>query len=111
MTDTLTVGTTTVDDLAAGRPVALLKIDVQGAEREVLAGAAQTLPHTHAVLLEVTFTSHYQGDTTFPWLHNYLTERGFELVGLSEPFVSSRNTVLWCDACYVQQRKHPLGAS
>src|SRR5947209_4183422 len=33
--DTLNLKTTTVDELAAGRPVALMKIDVQGAEREV----------------------------------------------------------------------------
>lgn len=100
--ETFLVETTTVDELAAGRSVALLKIDVQGAEREVLAGAARTLPQTQAVLLEVTFVSHYHGDTTFPWLHNYLTDQGFELVGLSEPFVSSRHTLLWCDACYAR---------
>jgi len=99
---TIEVQTTTVDQLVAGRPVALLKIDVQGAECEVLAGAAKTLPQTQAVLLEVTFVSHYEGDTTFPWLHEHMAERGFELVGLSEPFMSSRNTVLWCDACYAQ---------
>lgn len=101
--ETLEVETTTVDELAAGRPVAVLKIDVQGAEREVLAGAAQTLPHTEAVLMEVTFVSHYQGDTTFPGLHEYMTEQGFELVGLSEPFLSARNTFLWSDACYQRQ--------
>jgi FkbM family methyltransferase len=101
--DTREVETTTVDELVAGRAVALLKIDVQGAEREVLAGAMQTLTHTRAVLLEVTFVSHYHGDTTFPALHTYLTHHGFELVGLSEPYLSSRRTMLWCDACYLRQ--------
>lgn len=101
--DTLEVETTTVDQLAAGRPVALLKIDVQGAERDVLTGAARTLPQTAAVLLEVTFVSHYQGDTTFPWLHSFMTEQEFELAGLSEPYRSSRNTILWCDACYLRK--------
>jgi FkbM family methyltransferase len=100
--ETIEVETTTVDQLVAGRSVAVLKIDVQGAERDVLAGALDTLSRTRAVLLEVTFTSHYTGDTTFPWLHEHMLERAFELVGLSAPFVSSRNTVLWCDACYAR---------
>ena len=102
--DTLTVETTTVDTLAAGRSVAVLKVDVQGSEREVLAGAERTLPQTQAVLLEVTFVSHYQGDATFPWLHNFLADEGFELVGLSDPFVSQQGRVLWCDACYLRHR-------
>jgi len=100
--ETVEVPTTTVDALVAGRPVAVLKIDVQGAEREVLAGAVNTLPRTCAVLMEVTFVSHYEGDRTFPWLHEHMMGQGFELVGLSEPSVSTpSDTLLWCDACYV----------
>lgn len=96
-----TVETTTVDDLSGDRDVALLKIDVQGAEREVLAGAAKTLRRTSAVLLEVTFVSHYHGDTTFPVLHELMAAEGFELANISPPRMSARNTALWCDACYV----------
>lgn len=95
------VPTTTIDELAQGRTVALLKIDVQGAEREVLAGAEQTLASASAILLEVTFVSHYTDDATFPWLHDYMRGINFELAGLSRPFVSQRKTALWCDACYV----------
>jgi FkbM family methyltransferase len=93
----------TVDELCAGRDIALLKIDVQGAEREVLAGAGSTLPRTRAILLEVTFLSHYEGDTTFPALHEYMLGHGFELANLSRPFMSTRRTALWCDACYTRQ--------
>ncbi|SDG66467.1 FkbM family methyltransferase [Roseospirillum parvum] len=55
----LTVGATTVDALvarhAAGRPLSLVKIDVQGAESLVLDGAAETLAsHRPALLVEVT---------------------------------------------------------
>ena len=102
-TSIVNVDVTTVDDICDGRDVALLKIDVQGAEREVLAGASDTLTRTSSVLLEVTFISHYQGDTTFPFLHEYMIERGFELAGLSQPFLSQRRTALWCDACYTQR--------
>jgi hypothetical protein len=94
------VEVTTLDELVHGQDVRLLKIDVQGAEAEVLNGAAKTLESTAALLLEVTFVSHYEGDVTFPGLHEQVTASGFELVALSDPWVSSRGTLLWMDACY-----------
>lgn len=96
------VQTTTVDALVQDSEVSVLKIDVQGAESEVLRGAANTLKHTSAVLLEVTFVSHYSGDATFPELHQLMAAEGFQLAGLSSPFMSRHNTALWCDACYVR---------
>src|ERR1019366_1915609 len=51
------VEVTTVDAITNGRPIALLKVDVQGAELEVLQGACATLTRTSALLLEVTFLS------------------------------------------------------
>jgi FkbM family methyltransferase len=98
--DQVDVEVTTLDELVQGQDVSLLKIDVQGAEAEVLKGAARTLESTAAVLLEVTFVSHYEGDVTFPGLHEQVTASGFELVALSDPWVSSRGTLLWMDACY-----------
>jgi len=47
----------TIDELCAGRNLAgpyLMKVDVQGAELQVLAGATRTLQQTEAVILEVT---------------------------------------------------------
>jgi FkbM family methyltransferase len=97
--------TATLDELLAGEDVALLKIDVQGAEREVLRGAPQVLARTAAVLIEVTFVSHYAGDATFPALHEQLSAHGFSLNALSEPFRAQRGTgsILWADACYCRR--------
>jgi FkbM family methyltransferase len=102
--ETVTVQATTVDALAAGDPVALLKIDVQGAEHEVLAGAGETLRGTSAVMLEVTFISHYDGDATFPTLHQRMTDAGFLLTGISPPARSPAGAMLCADACYVNAR-------
>lgn len=100
--EVVTVETTTIDDLVGGRALALMKIDVQGAEREVLAGAVKTLKRTAAVLLEVTFASHYEGAAPFAWLHEHMTSRGFALVGMSPPFLSQQGAALWADACYAR---------
>jgi FkbM family methyltransferase len=102
---TVTVPTTTVDLLTAGTDVALLKIDVQGAEREVLAGARETLRRTAAVMLEVTFISHYDGDATFADLHAQMTEAGFLLTGISEPARSPMGAMLTSDAAYISRHR------
>jgi FkbM family methyltransferase len=98
--DRIEVPVTTVDELVGNEDVAVLKIDVQGLEREALSGARGTLERAGGVLVEVTFISHYDGDATFPWLHEHLTQLGFDLVGLSEPFTSTQGALLWMDACY-----------
>ena len=97
---TVEVEVTTVDELLSGQEPSLIKVDVQGSESEVLAGARRTLETTDALLLEVTFVSHYGGDATFPRLHELVSDMGFELVALSDPWPSSRGTILWMDACY-----------
>ena len=100
---TIEVETTTVDEIVGDRDVALLKIDVQGGEREVLRGATRTLPRTNAVLLEITFISHYSGDATFPELHETMTAAGFELAAMSEPERTADGVLAWADGCYVRR--------
>ena len=49
---TFEVGVTTVDDELAGRAVLVMKIDVEGFEEEVIAGAQGTLSRTNFVIIE-----------------------------------------------------------
>ena len=106
-TATFSVDAVTIDQLVGDRDVALLKLDVQGAEREALEGAGTTLTRTGAILLEVTFVSHYDGDASFAELHEMMLSRGFVLAGLSQPFMSKMSTALWSDACYVRSPQTP----
>jgi FkbM family methyltransferase len=101
---TITVPTTTLDQLVGDNPVALLKIDVQGAEAEVLRGAQGALKRTNIVMLEVTFFSHYDGDTTFVDLHSMMADAGFSLAGVAEPARSKLGAMMCSDACYVSNR-------
>lgn len=72
--------------LGVNDPV-LLKLDVQGFESEVLAGAAGVLAQIPYVVLEVSFRPLYQGQASFDALHTWLGEHAYRLdgpVGLQE---------------------------
>src|SRR5581483_2980537 len=64
------VPVTTLDRLLADLPeVSLLKIDVQGAEEAVLAGATKTLEKTKFLLTELNYMPQYEGGSWFGSLH------------------------------------------
>jgi FkbM family methyltransferase len=94
------VPTTSLDDLVGDRAVSVLKLDVQGGELAVLQGGRQALGKTSAVLIEVTFFSHYEGDATFGPLHDEMTRLGFVLTAMSEPGRTEDGRATWADACY-----------
>lgn len=100
------VQTTTLDDLVGARDVSVLKLDVQGGEMDVLRGGRATLARTRAVLLEVTFLSHYEGDATFEPLHEEMLSHGFHLFGLADPGRTADGLTTWSDACYARSRTH-----
>lgn len=103
--DTVTVPTARLDDLVKD-PVRLLKLDVQGYEMPVLQAARTTLTRTEVVLLEVMFQSHYEGDSSFFQLDDFMRDAGFVLAGLSSPN-QQQGVVLWADACYRRQTSAP----
>jgi FkbM family methyltransferase len=102
--EVLEVETVSLDELAGGRDVALLKLDVQGGEMKAIRGGREALARTHAVLMEVTFVSHYEGDASFQDLNRAMLDLGFELAGISSPGRSSEGAPAWADACYVRSR-------
>lgn len=55
----------------------LVKVDVQGAELDVLAGAAETLKQTEAVVLEVSLFQFMERQPLFYDVVHYMKERGF----------------------------------
>jgi FkbM family methyltransferase len=101
--ESITVPVDTLDRaLAHLAAIDLLKIDVQGLERQVLAGATAVLKRTRAVLIEMLLTSHYHGDDTLGGLDHLLTQQyGLVFHDMSAPFRSSSGQAMWLDACYV----------
>jgi len=87
ITSEVQVKMTTLDRLLVDLPeVSLLKIDVQGYEKPVLAGARQTLAKTKFILIELNFMSQYDGGSWLGEIHQILTrDLGFFLANASAP--------------------------
>lgn len=65
----------------------LLKIDTQGYEMPVLQGAASLMPRIRGVLLELSMTPLYEGQTLYLEMINWMTKQGFELWNVIPGFV------------------------
>ena len=102
ITSEVQVKMTTLDHLLVDLPeVGLLKIDVQGYEKSVLAGAKQTLTKTKFLLIELNFMPQYDGGSWFGDVHEILTrDFGFFLANASAPQVLNGRASM-CDGLYV----------
>jgi FkbM family methyltransferase len=79
----------TLDSFCADWPSSrrlYLKIDVQGGEMSVLSGALATLAQVDVLELEMSLVPLYEGQVLHSEMAQYVSERGFELVGLDEGF-------------------------
>lgn len=70
-----------IDSLFAGQEVHFMKLDVEGAEYELLKGSAKVLStRVLGVRSEVLFAPMYEGAPLFGDLHRLLLDHGFELL-------------------------------
>jgi len=96
----------TLDSVAARtvfEPEILLKIDTQGYEKQVLAGAEQTLSRVKLIIVEASFTELYVGQARFPEIYALITQHGFEYRGAWDQFTSPKDgTPLQQDAIFVR---------
>ncbi len=102
ITSEVEVRMTTLDLLLADLPeVSLLKIDVQGYEQAVLAGAWATLRKTKFLLVELNYMPQYEGGSWLGELHETLTrDHGFFLANASKPLCLNGRASM-CDGLYV----------
>ena len=87
-----TVATASLDAVCAQEALTpdFLKIDVEGAELDVLSGAETALEHALALDVEVEFDALFRGQPLFAEIDAHLRERGWRLLGLRR--VSWRRT-------------------
>lgn len=85
------VSATTVDAIVAEQGLrperTLLKIDVQGYEAQVIAGATHTLSRFAAVRTEMSLVPLYEGQALMPEMIELLTGHGFELWYVEPGFI------------------------
>lgn len=107
--------TVRLDEIPEAREADYLKLDVQGAELDILLGAPLTLAHALVVHTEVEFVPLYQNQPLFAEVDQELRRRGFyfhRFHGLSgrplKPLLRDNNPnlsmgqLLWADAVYLR---------
>jgi FkbM family methyltransferase len=120
--DVKNVNTTRLDDIKEVADCDFLKIDVQGAELDVLKGAARALDRAVTIHCDVEFSPLYKDQALFGGVDLILRTGGFELidfinagyagyVDLPQPLSQSR--LLWAEAIYFKSpsRVTTLGSS
>lgn len=92
----ISVAVTTLDAFSAGRefrrPI-LLKLDVQGFERQVLEGAANFLKDVDYLLFETSFEQMYDAEPLFEEMREYVSGLGYKVVA-PVGFLRDRNFVI-----------------
>jgi FkbM family methyltransferase len=106
---TETVAMNTLDDAAlqylSPNSVIFLKIDTQGYEDEVLAGATKVLSHAAGVQLEMSLAELYEGQSDYLNLIHYMTTKGFRLVELNPGFSDPQTGhLLQIDGIFINNR-------
>lgn len=104
-----------LDDVPEAGGVDYLKMDVQGAELDILRGAERTLSSALVVHTEVAFVEMYRGQPLFAEVdaelrrHGFMFHRFFGIAGRAfKPFVKDNklgetiSQQLWADAIYVR---------
>lgn len=93
-----------LDDIAgqylADGERAFLKLDTQGFEREVLAGATETLMRCAGLQLELSFVPLYEGGPLIDEMLSYVYDRGFRMVALDPGFTSPDGPMLQADGVF-----------
>lgn len=113
--DELHLPTKKLDDVSEAKNAEFLKIDVQGAELDVLSGAIHLLEEVLVIHTEVEFVPLYYSQPLFADVDTFLRKSGFALFALEKihsrayrpfnedeaQFIRSKQA-LWTDAVYVR---------
>ena len=89
-------------DMVLDRPV-LVKIDVQGYEMEVLAGATSVLAEADCLIVELAFDEFYEGQSRAAEVMQYLTSSGWEFSRVVD-VRREGGVIVEADVVYVRQR-------
>ncbi len=101
------VKTSTLDEICKNNSIHLidlLKIDVQGAECEVLKGGKNIMRNTKVLIIEISFFDYYENHTTFLDVETILSPLNFSLFSISEISNNPMNgRTDWVEAIYINK--------
>lgn len=83
--------------------VDLLKVDIQGAERKMIAGGKASLEKVKSIYIEVSFEEFYEDSAHFRELDALLEEHGFKLRSLHESRLGSDHCLAYANALYLRK--------
>lgn len=78
----------------------LLKLDVQGYEKNVIEGSSAILQFVDIILLEISFVSLYENQPLFTELNEFLRTNGYEFVAPLSFHKGKANRIIEMDALY-----------
>src|SRR4029453_11706555 len=101
-----------LDDVVAGLelpPADLIKLDVQGFELKILAGAELTCHLAKALMVETWFYRGYgPGTPLFGEIVDWMTRHGFSLVSLGELYVDADMALIAIDTFFLRNDLMPM---
>lgn len=102
---TVSIIAKTLDEVAAATTgtIDLLKIDVQGAELDVLKGGIKTLQRTTFAWVEVSFKPLYEGSALFGDIQQFMDAQGFVMINILPGFKGKSGELLQADCLF---KKH-----
>jgi FkbM family methyltransferase len=93
-----------IDKLDIDVSNALLKLDVQGFEMEVLQGAVKSLERISVLVCEANIASFYEKQCTFDSIVHFLYQHNYQLADIGEPIRSRDNQeLLWVDLAFIRR--------
>lgn len=87
-------------DVLTGAAVPFLKIDTQGFERQVLAGAEATIPRLVGLQLELSFVPLYQGGMLVHEAMAWAYDHGFQLEVIEQGWAAPSGQMLQADGIF-----------
>lgn len=94
------------DELVDDKDVVLLKIDVQGFEKNVLDGAKKSLNKIKCIQIEMSIEELYKNEMLFEDMLNYLNKFGFQLCSLENGFYNEKSgKLLQVDGIFYNKSK------
>lgn len=103
---TITLPMHRLDDLLAKRPpmrFPFIKLDVQGAELDVLLGGPKALHDAEAVLLEAGFLEYNKGAPQFAEVVAFMDANGFVVFDILDCFRTTRDVLFQGDILFVRK--------